>query len=70
MTNIPDAPWIRDAELNGFGDDIPTVHCPVCGEECEEIYTYKDGYVAGCEHCIEHQDAYQWYELYGKESDE
>lgn len=55
MTSLPDAPWIRDAELNGIPED-PPCRCPVCGEECETYYfTYERGVrgdVIGCENCI------------------
>ena len=61
MGQIPDAPWIRDAELNGWGDDVQPVICPVCGAECEEIYETKEyGEVLGCDQCILTRDAYEW----------
>ena len=66
MNDLPDAPWIRDAELNGWGDDVPPVHCPVCHEECERIYYYKgDRDALGCDVCIDWMDAYDWQEQYG-----
>ena len=35
--------------------------CPVCGEECETIYTdKKTGDVLGCDCCIDSEDAYDW----------
>ena len=37
MTDLPDAPWIVDAEQNGYPHAEP-VKCPVCGKECETIY--------------------------------
>lgn len=61
MEQIPDAPWIRDAELNGVGPEDPPVKCPVCGEECEEIYETKEyGEVLGCDRCILIRDAWDW----------
>ena len=34
--SLPDAPWIRDAELNGLPED-PEVECPVCGSKtCDQ----------------------------------
>ena len=58
---IPDAPWIRDAELNGVGPDDKPVICPVCGAECEEIYESREyGEVFGCDQCILIRDAYEW----------
>lgn len=58
---IPDAPWIRDAEINGVGEP-EEVHCPICGEECETIYADQNGEVFGCENCIMQQDAWEWAE--------
>lgn len=59
LTNLPDAPWIRDAELNGPPEPDP-VYCPVCGEDCSEIYFDKTGNVVGCDYCISKQDAGEW----------
>ena len=56
---IDDAPWIRDAELNGT-DDPPPVKCPVCGEECTEIYADMYGNVFACDQCLLTQDADEW----------
>lgn len=60
---IPDAPWIRDAEINGMpgGDEC---HCPVCHKECERIYFYRGETdardVLGCDQCIDWEDAFSW----------
>lgn len=63
MEQIPDAPWIRDAELNGVGPAEDPVKCPVCYEECERIYFYKGSRDAlGCDRCIDWMDAYDWEE--------
>ena len=61
MTTIPDAPWIRAAECFGV-DDGGTyyVTCPVCEEECDEIYLDGNGEAVGCEHCMRIQSAYDW----------
>ena len=61
MTQIPDAPWIREAETKGV-DDYEPVFCPVCDEECETIYRDKFGEVFGCENCITTQESYEWAE--------
>ena len=61
MEQIPDAPWIRDAELNGYPSAEP-VECPICGWECETIYTDRSGVVCGCEWCMEQQDSQEWAE--------
>ena len=67
MDRLPDAPWIRDAEVNGFGDPDPP-KCPVCGEECETIINDMYGNVFGCDRCIVRQDAWDWLEAQ-KEAD-
>lgn len=61
MINLPDAPWIRMAEMYGTDepDDEP-VYCPMCGCECETIYTDPDGDAVGCECCLCKRDAYDW----------
>ena len=60
MEQIPDAPWIRDAELNGVPSAEP-VECPECGEECEEIYLDPSGYCCGCNRCLRAVDAWDWF---------
>lgn len=60
MEQIPDAPWIREAETYGVGAD--PVYCPICGEECETIYADLNGEVFGCDQCIMKQDAWEWAE--------
>ena len=59
MTQIPDAPWIREAEMYGYPEPKP-VKCPVCGEECETIYMDFDRNVFGCDECILKKDAWDW----------
>ena len=61
MEHVPDAPWIRDAELNGYPADDP-VHCPICGEECDTLFFDRNDDVFGCERCISRRDAYDWAE--------
>ena len=61
MEQIPDAPWIRDAENNGWGDPDPPV-CPVCGEECETIYMDMYRNVFACDRCLVEKDAWEWRE--------
>ena len=62
MQQIPDAPWIRQAENWGPPpyDDDPEPTCPICGKECETIYTDKDGNAAGCEKCMTLWEAAEW----------
>ena len=61
MEQIPDAPWIRQAERDGY-PPYETVECPVCGEECSEIIADMYGNVFGCDKCIVSQDAWEWAE--------
>lgn len=62
---IPDAPWIRDAEQNGMpeGDDV---YCPVCGEENPEYFYTADGEVIGCSECVRLEDPWEWTERHGQ----
>lgn len=61
MNNIPDAPWIVDAETNGVGY-APPIYCPVCGrEDPDDLYiddTSND--VVGCNLCVKTVDAWEW----------
>lgn len=61
MMDLPDAPWIREAELYGV-PEAEDVYCPVCGEENPE-YFYTDGTgidVVGCSCCIKRYDPWKW----------
>lgn len=68
MTEVMDAPWIREAEL--FGPDEPEdFNCPICGEENpEDFYIDKDGELLGCSACVKRVDAYDYYVRHLKES--
>ena len=61
MNQLPDAPWIRDAEQNGYPSDDP-VKCPLCGDECDTIYEDIYGTVVGCDRCLVWKDASEWRE--------
>ena len=58
---IPDAPWIREAEMYGMPSPDP-VYCPICGEECETIYKDRYGDVFACNWCLDSMDAGDWAE--------
>lgn len=61
MNQIPDAPWIREAETYGVPPyDEPDTRCPVCGQDCETIYTDQAGNALGCDMCILRCDAAEW----------
>ena len=61
MQQIPDAPWIRDAEQNGMPSPDP-VECPECGKECETVYLDPSGYCIGCDRCLRAKDSWEWME--------
>lgn len=61
MIDVPDAPWIRDAEINGMPEP-EDFYCPVCGAENPEKFYEIDGDVIGCECCVNVHDAYDWYD--------
>lgn len=57
VPDIPDAPWIRDAEQNGVGGEEDMWYCPVCGAECPDyIYTVNlrggGEDPVGCSECL------------------
>ena len=56
---IPDADYIRNAERNGM-PHRNAVRCPVCGVECDTIYTDINKEPFGCESCVKERDAYEW----------
>lgn len=65
LDDISDAPWIREAERWGAPPFVPEdedVFCPICGKECDFIFTDIDGDCAGCENCLNRVDAYEWKE--------
>ena len=62
---IPDAPWIREAERDGYpASDIPDeIECPCCGRLTNIIYTERNGWDAiGCDNCIHERPVWEWYE--------
>ena len=63
MQDIPDAPYIREAETYGMPPygDVPDPVCPVCRRECVTIYALQ-GEAVGCDECLEPWDASEWYE--------
>ena len=58
---IPDAPYIRDAELFGMydGPEVTPV-CPVCGALGPDDFYEQDGEIIGCSECVKCKDAYEW----------
>lgn len=64
MTQIPDAPYIREAETFGMpeGDNV---YCPICGEENPEYFFVQAGEVLGCSCCISREDPFDYVGQYG-----
>ena len=59
--SIPDAPWIRDAELNGMpGGEDPEPTCPICGRVCDDL----------CGWCVTTVDAAEWLDQHREEREE
>ena len=62
MTDLPDAPWIREAETWG-PDCAEEIHysCPVCGaDEPEDFFFDSSGEICGCDRCLKRRDAYEY----------
>lgn len=57
MNDLPDAPWIREAETNGLLPFEPEPFCPCCGREAETYYLDKYGGIIGCDRCVMAVDA-------------
>lgn len=52
--DIPDHPVIRMMEAYGtpYPEEDEEPICPICGEECDTMYTALDGEVLGCDCCV------------------
>lgn len=63
MQQLPDAPWIREAEREGtpVSEDVC---CPICDyENPEKFYAVRmSGIVIGCTQCLKTVDPYEWLE--------
>lgn len=59
MNDLPDAPWVRDAELNGMpqADDFV---CPICGAEAPDEFYLIGGDVVGCSECVQRVDGWDY----------
>lgn len=60
--DLPDAPWIREAEKYGppMAEEI-SFRCPVCGaDEPEDFVFDRDGDICGCSECTRRRDAYEY----------
>jgi hypothetical protein len=60
--DLPDAPWIREAETYGppMEEEI-SYSCPVCGaDEPEDFVFDRSGDIVGCNCCCHFRDAYEY----------
>lgn len=61
MNQIPDDPRIVMAERYGVdGGGTKYVTCPVCEEECSDIWLDGNGEAVGCNRCMRRVDAFDW----------
>lgn len=62
--DIPDHPVIVSCERTGYPPWIkPREYtCPICGAECETVYTDVLNQVVGCDLCLQAKDVYEYYE--------
>lgn len=61
---------ISNLERTGYPNGEPPQYpvCPVCGEECNEVYTYTNNEIIGCDCCVNIRDAWECVECFpGKE---
>ena len=58
---LRDHPVIENMERTGYPDGKEPHYpvCPVCGEECDTLYTGKDGEVFACDNCVSTKDAWE-----------
>ena len=61
MQDIPDAPWIREAERFGMPESEALI-CPCCGKEAENFFLDSNDDIIGCDECIRMVDAFEWHE--------
>lgn len=61
MQSFPDHPIIRNCEATGWpdGKEPRQPVCPICGQECETIYTDTLGIIEGCDGCLTAKDAWE-----------
>lgn len=59
--SFPDHPIIRNCERTGYPDVKAPEHpvCPVCGEECSDVYSTRHGDIVGCDVCLTLGDAWE-----------
>lgn len=60
IKQLPDAPYIRDAEVNGM-PEAEHYYCPICDGEDPETFYVLDGQIVGCDMCTASVDAWDWH---------
>ena len=64
-----DHPIVENLLRTGYPDGKAPIepHCPVCGEECSEIYADRYGDIFGCDECIKKSDAWEVADCFPQE---
>lgn len=54
-----DHPIVENLLRTGYpdGKEPNAPHCPICKQECEEIYRDRDNAIVGCDICLHPVDA-------------
>lgn len=62
MTQLADAPWIKQTELFGPDEEEEIEYsCPVCGESQPETFVFdRSGDIVGCNCCCHFKNAYEF----------
>lgn len=62
MTQLDDAPWVKQTELFGPDEEEEIEYsCPVCGEERPEDLCFNNyGEIIGCNCCCHFKNAYEF----------
>lgn len=62
MTQLDDAPWIKQTELFGPDEEEEIEYsCPVCGVSQPESFVFdRSGDIVGCNCCCHFKDAYEF----------
>ena len=60
-----DCPEVANALSTGYPHGEPEYpRCPVCGNECSEIYTDEHGDIFACDECVETKNAWECEECF------
>lgn len=72
MQSFPDHPVIRNCEATGWPDrkEPQQPVCPICGQECERVYTNRFSMLVGCDVCLTEDDAWEVPECFPERSED